>query len=180
MQETSDEQLVRAFQRGDKGAFEVFVKRHQDRVFRLAGLWLHDSSQAGDVLQETLLRSYTGLGRYRFRAQPATWLMRVCRNVCREFNRRRRFDALDTDSPAFSFAPDYGGGLDDDRELEKLRSAVRSLPERQQQVVGLRVLEELSVEETAQVMGCRPGTVKAHLHKAVNNLRNQFGLEFEA
>ena len=112
MQETSDEQLVRAFQRGDEGAFEVFVKRHQDRVFRLAGLWLYDSSQAVDVLQETLLRSYTGLGRYRFRAQPATWLMRVCRNVCREFNRQRRFDALATESPAFSFKPDYGDGLD--------------------------------------------------------------------
>lgn len=88
MHERSDEQLVRAFQAGDESAFSIFVARHQDRVYRLAMLWLKDQSRADDMLQETFLRSYTGLGQFRFRAQPHTWLLRVLRNVCREENRR--------------------------------------------------------------------------------------------
>lgn len=177
MQETTDEQLIRAFQRGDAGAFEVFVTRHQDRIYRLAGMWLYDPQLAADVLQETLLRSYTGFGRFRFRAQPSTWILRVCRNVCREYNRRRRFEALEPEAAELSEAADYDRQLDADQALTQLRHAIHQLPQRQQQVVVLRIFEELSVAQTARVMGCRAGTVKAHLHKAVANLRNQFDLE---
>ncbi len=167
MSEQSDAQLVRAFQRGDQAAFTRFVARHQDRVYRMALVWLYDPSLAADVLQETLLRSYTGLGRFRFRATPATWLLRVCRNICYEENRKSaRIRPLpeDYDVPAEPTGREPDG-------LDVVLEHVDALAPRQREVVMLRLFEELSVAETARVMGCRPGTVKAHLNKALAALR---------
>ena len=97
---------------------------------------------------------------------PSTWLIRVARNVCREFNRRRRGEALDE-----AFEPT----ADDDHErrddIAQMRRWLARLPARQKEVVSLRYLEELSVEETARAMACRPGTVKALLHKAMARLK---------
>ncbi|MCZ6643407.1 MAG: RNA polymerase sigma factor [Gammaproteobacteria bacterium] len=171
--ERSDEQLVRAFQAGDESAFSVFVTRHQDRVYRLAMLWLRDGSQADDALQETFLRSYTGLGRFRFRAQPHTWLLRVLRNVCFEENRRHAAQVLGAgvDSEQTT-EPDLAAAQDRPRQLARLHNALKRLPDRQRDVVMLRVFEDLSIAETASIMGCRRGTVKAHLNKAINGLRS--------
>ena len=113
----TDDDLVRRFQRGDEVAFSVFVGRHQDRLYRLARLWLADAQDAQDVVQEVLMRSYTGLKRFAFRAQPTTWLVRTTRNVCHEFNRRRRLSKL-----ADRFGS-FDGFISND-ELAKLREDV--------------------------------------------------------
>ncbi len=133
MSQKTDEQLIAAFQRGDSDAFEVFVIHHQDRIFRLAQLWLADTDAAADVLQETLLRSYTGFHRFRFRATPTTWLLRICRNVCREFNRRRRLETLDPETAELLDDSDPGGEIDRGDQLNRLHQAIRALPERQRQ-----------------------------------------------
>ena len=172
MLEQSDEELVRAFQHGDETAFTGFVARHQDRVYRMAMIWLRDQSLASDVLQETLMRGYTGLTRFAFRSSPATWLLRVCRNVCHEENRRSaRVQPLADDHDAVWEGDSQAAQGSD--QLRRLLQEVEKLPERQREVVMLRMFEELSVKETARVMRCRPGTVKAHLNKALNALRNR-------
>lgn len=172
MSEQSDEQLVRAFQRGDEDAFACFVRRHSDRAWRLAVFWLRDAGHADDAVQEMLLRTYTGIGRFRFRAAPTTWMLRILRNVCHELNRSRSFVPLnDAILQSLEFDSDPVGVLSDRAGVARLRAAIATLPERQRQVVTLRVLEEMSIAETAKVMGCRQGTVKAHLNKATNNLK---------
>lgn len=174
MPDPSDEQLVRAFQNGDELAFGSFVKRHSDRVFRLATLWLRDPGLANDAAQETFLRTYTGIGRYRFRAKPTTWLLRILRNVCHEQNRKRAFVPIgDEMLNELHDGADAADDLDAEDRARRLRSAVGVLPERQRQVVTLRIFEELSVADTARVMGCREGTVKAHLNKAIATLRDR-------
>ena len=166
----TDDDLVRRFQRGDEVAFSTFVGRHQDRLFRLARLWLADSQDAPDVVQEVLMRSYTGLMRFAFRAQPTTWLVRTTRNVCREFNRRRPLMTV-----SMAAEPVAKGTPEQDhsrrQETDEVHRLVARLPDRQRDVVVLRLFEELSVADTARIMGCRPGTVKALLHKAVQRLK---------
>ncbi len=179
----SDEQLVRAFQAGDQSAFAAFAARHADELYRLARLWLFDHSAAGDVVQEIFLRSYTGLGRFRFRSQPKTWLYRVCRNVTSEYNRQtdrwhtvadagalleRQQDVEAGPTTAVS-AQEFTDG--ESLTASELARLLQQLPERQRQTITLRVLEELSVAETARAMGCRAGTVKASLSKGLANLR---------
>ncbi|NNF60846.1 MAG: sigma-70 family RNA polymerase sigma factor [Gammaproteobacteria bacterium] len=166
----SDKQLVRRFQRGDTNAFTALVQRHQDRTLRLAYVWLDDSAGAEDVVQEVFLRAWTGLHRFRFSAAPATWLFRMTRNVCNEMNRRRRRKG-ETAPGEVAYQPGAEREQQQQQTIAAVRRLVAALPERQRDAVLLRVFEELSVIETARVMGCRPGTVKATLHKALNNLR---------
>ncbi len=166
---SSDAELVRRFQHGDLAAFEALVQRFQDRVYRLALVWLYDPQYAQDASQEVFLRALKGLKGFRFRSAPFTWLYRATRNVCQEFNRKRPTEPLDLEpaDPAASAAKQLSG----EQAARWVRELVAALPARQREVVVLRLFEELSVEDTARTMGCRPGTVKALLHKAMNKLK---------
>ncbi|MGB5346972.1 MAG: RNA polymerase sigma factor [Woeseia sp.] len=178
--EASDVELVRQFKRGDAAAFDAIVQRFQDRVFRLACLWLRDQQLAGDAAQEVFVRSYRGLRAFRFRAAPFTWLYRTTRHVCNEFNRVRHAEALDDEPRDPGRTPE--GELVDFDSAQRVRRFVAGLPERQREVIILRIFEDLSVRETAQAMGCREGTVKALLHKATRSLKismTQAGLDHE-
>ncbi|MEO1035661.1 MAG: sigma-70 family RNA polymerase sigma factor [Pseudomonadota bacterium] len=167
-EDASDDELVRRFQRGDALAFDALVRRHQDRLYRLASVWLIDRSRAEDATQEAFLRAYRGLPRFRFRAQPFTWLYRTARLVCNEMNRQRRFEPMPTELPAAGTTAD--NEADAQLALAHVRSLVADLPPRQREVVLLRIFEECSVRETAMAMGCREGTVKALLNKARTQL----------
>ena len=165
----SDAELVRRFQRGDNDALDELVRRHQDRLYRLATVWLYNEHQAADVVQEVFLRSMRGLSAFRFRSAPFTWLYRATRNVCHEFNRRRRTEPLEAEPG--DTAPGIEQQVMRQDAARGVRALLDTLPERQRDVVLLRIFEELSVRDTARVMGCREGTVKALLHKATGRLR---------
>jgi len=172
---TSDKELIKQFLAGDEGAFDTFVRRHQDRIYRLACARLYSVHDAVDVAQEVFLRAYKGLRRFRFHAEPFTWLYRTLENVCNEYNRRTVRDRslhqqLDDAQMSESFVPDGVQQL----HMQQVRKMIEQLPKRQQEVVLLRIFEGMSVEETALTLKCRQGTVKAHLHKALSNLRNYY------
>lgn len=171
MRQDSDEQLVRRFQRGDTSAFELFVERHQDRIFRLASAWLYAPDAAADAAQDVFLRAFTGLPRFRFRAAPFTWLYRTLRNVCREYNRRAATRPLALEDRDMMVADEAPARTAAERRLERTLERIATLPGRQQEVVLLRIFEDMSVEETARTLGCRPGTVKAQLSRALGRLR---------
>lgn len=165
----SDVDLVKRFRSGDPDAFDAIVRRFQDRIYRLACVWLFDRQQAADATQEVLLRGFKGLRSFRFRSAPFTWLYRTTRNVCNEFNRKRRGEPLDDEPDDPSSPPEQQ--VAECQAARKIRQLVSGLPERQREVVMLRVFEDLSVAETARAMSCREGTVKALLHKATKRLR---------
>lgn len=169
MDDTTDVELVRLFKSGNADAFDAIVLRYQDRVFRLASVWLYDQQSAADVAQEVFVRSYKGLRAFRFRSAPFTWLYRTTRNVCNEFNRAKRTEALEDEPQDPGSAPERR--VSDYESAREVRRLVADLPERQREVVLLRIFEDLSVKETAMSMGCREGTVKALLHKATKKLQ---------
>ncbi|MGI9294977.1 MAG: RNA polymerase sigma factor [Pseudomonadales bacterium] len=170
--DATDEQLVQQIRDGDVFAFELLIRRHQDRIFRLASVWLYDDQQAADVVQEVFLRSHKGLRSFRFRSSVFTWLYRTTRNVCHEHNRKRSVQPLDTEPVDMSANPAQSAA--NAETAQKVRKLVAVLPQRQREVVMLRIFEGLSVREAALAMGCREGTVKALLHKASAKLRIDF------
>lgn len=171
MRQDSDEQLVRRFQRGDLSAFETFIERHQDRVFRLASAWLYAPDSAADATQDVFLRALTGLPRFRFRATPFTWLYRTLRNVCGEYNRRSASRPFGLEERDLMVVDDAPRNVDTERRLQRILARIATLPERQRDVVMLRIFEDMSIEDTARTLGCRPGTVKAQLNRALGRLR---------
>ena len=165
----SDAELVRQFKSGKPGAYDAIVRRFQDRVFRLACVWLHDEQSAADVAQEVFVRGFKGLRTFRFRSALFTWLYRTTRNVCNEFNRVRKTEPLDDEPHDPQSVPEQDVSAYE--SARRVRRLVQGLPKRQREVVLLRIFEDLSVKETAQSMGCREGTVKALLHKATEKLK---------
>lgn len=169
LDEQPDAELVRRFKAGDKRAFDAIVQRFQDRIYRLACVWLYDPQYASDVTQEVFLRGFNGLRKFHFRSAPFTWLYRTTKNVCHEFNRKRVAEPLEEEPPDTTTLPEREAVRDE--AAARIRQLVERLPDRQREVVLLRIFEDLSVAETARTMGCREGTVKALLHKATQRLK---------
>jgi len=169
----SDKELIKQFLAGDQNAFNSFVQRHQDRIYRLAYAKLYVSDDAIDAAQEAFLRAYKGFGRFRFQAEPFTWLYKTLENVCLEFNRRavrdRKIGQMLMEQ---DIVEEFIADGSEDIHMQQVRQLTHRLPRRQQEVVLLRIFEGMSVEETAKTLKCSTGTIKANLHKAVSNLRN--------
>ena len=174
MDARTDDQLVRAASRGDHAAFEVLYFRHRDFVYRVALRHTRGHAAALDVAQDTfayLLRKLPGL---RLSGKLSTYLYPVIRNIA--LAQLRRPDAAlsasigparDVESPATA---------SDDALDRHLIAAVERLPDAQREVLLLRVVDELSVDEVAAALGVPPGTIKSRLHNALAMLRNERGL----
>ena len=177
VKDQNDAELIRAFNKGDTLAFEEFMRRHQGQIFRLASLNLYQSDAAADVTQEVFLRAYKGLRKFRFGAQPLTWLYRVTKNVCKEFN--RKVSSTEKLSKAIEINIDNVSNQQAEKEIHHrentaiIKELLADLPQRQKDVVMFRIFEELSVRQTADILGCKEGTVKATLNKAIQKIREK-------
>ncbi len=147
---------------------DTLFERHKDYVFRLAWGFLGDQEQAEDVTQEVFLRLAKGRRRFRRQAKLRTLLYQIALNTSREVRRRQSRAgrlAHDLGRVAQTTAPPL------DARLADLPRALGVLSERQREAVVLRFCEGLDTRETARIMGCREGSVKSHLHRAIGALR---------
>lgn len=141
MQSDPDAVLARRIQKGDDAAFALLVERYQDRLFRLAKGILYNTSGEEDAAQEVFLRAYTGLGRFRFGSTVYTWLFSMLRNICREINRRDARAPLTLDRELRDDLADPSRRVIASERLEQVMQRVREFPDRQRDVVLLRVFE---------------------------------------
>ena len=178
----SDARLLQEFRRGDTDAFALFVRRHQDAIYRLALRNLSDPESAREATQEVFLRAWQKLGRWRLgRGKPFTWLYRTLMNVCREFKkkafRQQAFKQRTADQTVSMTSP--GTNPEDRLAAHELEKLVNGLPGRQQEVTILHIYEDLTLQEVAHVLGIPVGTVKSNYHKALINLRKGFAAVHE-
>ena len=145
-------------------AFEALLAAYQDKVFRLSYSMLGDRAQAEDTAQESFLRIWKSLDRYRDDSAIGTWIFSITRNVClTAISKRaaRRTAPIEHAERVASDPPD--------RERDMLR-LVRELPENYRQVVMLFYMEDRSYDEVARMLDLPVGTVKTHLHRARKQL----------
>lgn len=155
-------------------AFAILFERHKDFIYRLAIGFTGDPDLADEITQEVFVRMYQGRKRWQPRAKFTTWIYRMTLNTSRELLRKRKrertiLDKVKRETPA------QPGSLPENACGSELNNVLRILPDRQREAVVLRFYEKLSIKETAKVMGCRQGTIKSHLHKAMKNLRQHLG-----
>jgi RNA polymerase sigma-70 factor (ECF subfamily) len=178
----SDRDLVSAAAAGDARAFEALMRRHNRMLFRTARAILRDDAEAEDALQEAYLQAYRALGTFRAEAKLSTWLARIVANeaLMRLRKRTRRAEIVpmqSADSPEVEQvmetdtdnAPDASAARAEVRRL--LEAQIDALPEAYRTVFMLRAVEELSAEETAEVLGLPPATVRTRLFRARSLLR---------
>jgi RNA polymerase sigma-70 factor (ECF subfamily) len=174
-----DFQLVERARRKDRAAIKLIIQRHNRRLYRLARGIVRDDSEAEDILQEAYVRAFNGLDAFRGESQFGTWLARIVINEALGCLRRRRptIDiSLLAENPALNAQiipfPHANSELDPEtamaqRELRALlERAIDKLPETFRGVLVARLVEGMSIDETAELFGILPQTVKTRLHRA--------------
>jgi RNA polymerase sigma-70 factor (ECF subfamily) len=178
--ELDDAALMAGAARGDIGAFEQLVERHQALVIGTVGRMLGNNSDAEDVAQQVFVRVWKSAERYRPTAKFTTWLLTITRNlVFNEARRRKRHpgDLLDVHEGEEALAlVDSAGRVPDEQLLEaelqrEIDRAILALPEKQRMAVVLRRYEDKSYEEIGEVLGLSIAAVKSLLFRARTELR---------
>lgn len=157
--------------RRDPRALQELFLRHRDFVYRLAWSLLRDQASAQDVTQDVFVRLAASRKRYFQRAAFRTWLYRVTTNTVHDY-RRKQIKTIELTACVEKSARDSPELHSD---LDRVLEAMSDLPDRQRQVVILRLFEGFSVAETAKALGCSGGSVKTHLHRATTKLRILLG-----
>lgn len=177
-----DELLIRRAQRGDADAFEQLLLEHQKNVYNLCYRMAGNPDDAMDLSQETFLRAWRCLDQYQFASAFSTWLYRLCSNICIDFLRRRRrqqtvpltFEDADGEEQTYA-VPDAQPLPEEQVELkltrETLAAAMAQLLPEHRAVLQLRVVNEMSSEQIADVLDIQIGTVKSRLSRARNQLK---------
>ncbi|MFK4384815.1 MULTISPECIES: RNA polymerase sigma factor [Bradyrhizobium] len=180
---TSEAALVDRARRRDEAALREIMQANNRRLFRLARGILRSDSDAEDVVQETYVRAFTHLDGFLGESALSTWLSRIAINEALGRTRGRKpqvelgsvpeatLEAQIIQFPLSSAATDPEKSMAQ-REIQRVvERAVDELPETFRMVFIARVMEGMSVEETAELLGIKPETVKTRLHRARTMLR---------
>ncbi|MDG4867759.1 RNA polymerase sigma factor RpoE [Guyparkeria sp. 1SP6A2] len=179
--EETDKALVARAQKGDRRAFDLLVLKYQHRVQRLIARYIRDPEQVQDLAQETFIKAYRALERFRGDSAFYTWIYRIAVNTAK--------NQLASDARGgYSMSLNSGGSDESDEPMvepealrdgatpdalaatEQLKSAIdraiADLPEDLRTALTLREMEGLSYDEIASVMACPIGTVRSRIFRA--------------
>jgi RNA polymerase sigma-70 factor (ECF subfamily) len=176
----SENELVERARRGDQGAYESLVRAHQNIAFRTACLMAGSAADAEEAAQDAFVKAWRALPRFRAGAPFRPWLLTIVANEAR--NRRRAAGrraglvprvASERRSGEAAPSPEAAALAAVDRDA--LLAGLAALADRDRDVIACRYLLDLSEEETAAALGCRRGTVKSRLSRALDRLRKELG-----
>ena len=184
--EDPDLPLVRALQAGEDQAFDALIDRHQKGLFRSIFRHIPNEADALELTQETFVRAYFNIGKFRPSAKFVTWLYRIALNLCRDHLRRRahrhslRTISIDADEfveqpqlLANEHGPDRQ--TQDREKVRAVQEAISELPQDLMNALILTALEGRSHVEAAELLGISPRTVEARVHRARKILLQKMG-----
>ena len=172
----TDQQLVQRVKRGDKSAFDVLVLKYQSRVASIVSRYSSDPQDVLDLTQETFVKAFRAIERFRGDSAFYTWLYRIAVNTSKNFlesrSRRPRGSVEADDAERL----DAGDWLRDGATPEKLlqreqmyqvmQKAIGALPEELRSALLLREYDGLSYEDIARILECPIGTVRSRIFRA--------------
>ena len=187
-----ENELIRRARENDPGAVDQLIRRYQKKVYSIAyQMSGADPEDARDCAQEALIQVFRNLGRFEGRSRFSTWLYRVVVNTCLDARRRRRRwlqmiftrrsdhrDEVDAEAvldnlPAPEDGTDPVGNVSGEELKRDVTEALRRLSEKQRTVFQLKVFQEMSIPEIAAATGMAEGTIKSHLFRATQSVRDQ-------
>lgn len=178
--EQDDALLVAASRRGDQDAFAQLVQRYQRRIFNLVFRILQQYDEATEITQETFLAAWQGLPSFRGDARFPTWLYRIAYNCSlKQLEHRKRDRALQAAMQAEQVLQHVDDSVRADFELEAhdrqtmIQEQISNLPAKYRIVLVLRHLQEMTYEEMAEALTMPIGTIKTHLFRARNLLKER-------
>ncbi len=189
----TDPELAQRISTGDKHAFELLMRRHNQILYRTARSILKDDAEAEDAAQEAWLLAYRAIGNFRGDAKLSTWLVRIVVNEAISRNRKRgrgaeviqlggepqedKEAAEGNVNQTLPEQPEHAARRAQTRRL--LEAKIDELPDAFRTVFVLRALEELSVEETAAALSVPEATVRSRFFRARGLLREALSKEID-
>lgn len=170
----TDLELVEEVKSGNRRAFSELVKRHQKGLLRLSLRFVKDLDTAEDVVQEAFIKAYEKLASFEGRASFKSWLFQIAVNNARNRLRDSRKNMMDIEHVHLAVGAEAESSLVHSAVAGLLQSEVDQLPDRQKTALILRVYEDLSFKEIAEIMGCPYDTAKANYRHALMKLRERF------
>ena len=179
-----DRELVRRAQAGDKEAFEELVRRHQHRVFAVAGGILRRREDVEDVAQQVFVKAYFSLRRFDQRAAFSTWLYKITVNECWDLLRKKKVrpllyesDLSEEQAGQFSAAERLESGAQDVSDKleaqQQVENLLQGLDERDRMMLILKEVEGFAIDEIAEILDLNANTVKVRLFRARRRIVNQ-------
>ncbi|MBL4587694.1 MAG: RNA polymerase sigma factor [Flavobacteriales bacterium] len=183
MIEDPDRKLLQEFKDSQSRnfAFSKLVNRYQERLYWHIRRIVIDHDDADDVLQNTFIKAFKNLDRFREDSQLFTWLYRIATNESLTFLKKKKkhiFVSLDDVSHSLESTLETDPQLSGDAIQLKLQKAILTLPTKQRLVFNMKYFEEMKYHEIAEVTGTSIGALKASYHHAVKKIeayvKNQF------
>lgn len=171
---------------GDQEAFEEIVTHFQHRLFQVCYRMLGNTAEAEDIAQEAFVRAYVNLDTFDVKRKFSTWLYRIATNLCIDRIRKKKPDYyLDAEVPGTEGLDMYSQ-IASDRELpeeevekmemqDRIQYEISRLPDKYRTIIILRYMEELQLQEIADILEIPLGTVKTRVHRGREALRQQMG-----
>lgn len=177
--------LVRAAQRGDEAAFTEIVRRYQRAIYRLAYGLTRNAADADDVAQETFVRAYRALERFRVGEPLYPWLSRITTNLAFSLHRYRKRRPETSLEPLVEAGQQWG--VDDDplehaaekEQRDTIQQCFAELSDEHRVVLALRVMQEMSYEQIAATLNVPVGTVMSRLSRARGELKRRMAARGE-
>jgi RNA polymerase sigma-70 factor (ECF subfamily) len=178
----TDSELVESFCEGREDAFDVIVKRHEATVRSVLYRVVGNADDAEDIAQETFMRVYENLNRFRGRASLKTWILRIAVNRARDLLRRRRrrpaaisLEKADPGRLMASSRHSPEAPLSLAEKARALAACIEQLPLKQRSALVMKVIGEMDYEEIAGVLGTTRNSVKSSVHAARRRLLAMLG-----
>ncbi|UXR64752.1 sigma-70 family RNA polymerase sigma factor [Bdellovibrio bacteriovorus] len=175
----TDLELVEKVKSGDRRSFSELVKRHQRSVLRLSLRFVKDMDTAEDVTQEAFIKAYEKLNTFEGRASFKSWLFQIAVNTARNKIREWKRETVDIDDVQLAVDAEAETTLVHTAVSDILKNEVEKLPFKQKTALVLRVYEDLSFNEIADIMECPYDTAKANYRHALMKLRQTFEQQSE-
>jgi RNA polymerase sigma-70 factor (ECF subfamily) len=176
-----DLELAEAFRAGDRGAFDTLVRRHQKGIWRLVRRYIKSDADANDVTQLVFVRAFKGLVTFRGQSAVRSWLYRIAINCSLSWLRdHKREQPAEIEEHALVEDAVAPGKIELRQDNARLREAIEQLPPKQKLVLELRVFDDLSFKEVAELADCSENTAKVNFHYAVKRLRDILGGDGDA
>jgi len=179
---STDEELVARSVGGDADSFNELIVRWERPIYALAYRTIGREEDARDVCQETFLRAFRALPRFRGQAKFSSWLYRIALNLCRDWMRRQRRTPVvqapeDIDLMELAAAAEPSESIEDlvarQEQVRAVQRAMAVLPDEQRAAIILKEYHGLTFQEIAELVGCPLSTVKTRLYQGLTVLRRE-------
>ena len=169
----ADNFLVERAKKGDMAAFSELVSRHQKSLLRLAFRVVRDVPSAQDVVQESFFKAYQKLSSFEGRSAFKSWIFQIALNTAKNRLRGRSYESVDLEKTVLADACDIEGEMMNADLKQMIQVEIEKLPTKQRTALQLRIFEDLSFAEIAEVMACPYDTAKANYRHALMKLRHR-------